>query len=134
MNLLPAIDRRTLRSYVDDLYNCSEARQDLLDNYSAIRDQLRAQELRGDLLERQLHDVRDFTGPIRQYVNQHYNNLRATLENAEQKVAEFQEELADPKGCLQEIPILKSSPLNITAARHAHQEKHQRQMALLKKS
>ena len=66
MNFLPEIDRRTLRSYVDDLYDCAEARQNLLDNYSVIHDQLRAQELCGDRLERQLHDVRDFAGPIRQ--------------------------------------------------------------------
>ena len=48
MNFLPVVDRRTLRSYIDDLYDCAEARQDMLDNFSAIQDQLRAQELRGD--------------------------------------------------------------------------------------
>ena len=60
MNFLPAVDRRTLRSYVDDLYGCAKTRQDLLGkNYSVIYDQLRAQELRVDRLEHQLHDVRD---------------------------------------------------------------------------
>ena len=118
MNFFPAFDRRTLRSYVDDLYECAEAHQDLLNNYSAIQDQLRAQELRGNRLKRRLHDVRDFAGPIRQYVNQRYNNLRDTLENAEHKVAEFQEELADQEERLQEILILKSALLKLNAAHH----------------
>ena len=82
MNFLPAVDRRTLRLYIDDLYNCAEARQDVLDDYSAIQPQLRAQELRGDRLECQIYEALDFAGPIRQFVSQHYNNLRDTLENA----------------------------------------------------
>ena len=109
MTFLPAIDLRTLRSYIDDLYDCAEARQYQLTNYSAIHDQLRAQEIRGDRLERQLRDVQEFAGPIRQFVNKQYNNLRDSLADAEQKIAEFQEELADQEERLQEIPILKSS-------------------------
>ena len=95
-----------MRSYGDDRHDYAEALQDLLDNNSAIQDQLRAQGLQGDCLERQLHDVSDFAVPIRQYVNQRFNNLRDTLEDAEQKVAEFQEELSDQEERLQEIPIL----------------------------
>ena len=105
----------------------------MLKNYSAILDQLRAQELRRYRLKRQLHDIEDFSGPIRQFVNHRYNNLRDTLEDAEQKVAEFEEELAAKEGRLQEIPILKSSLLKLNSARHADQVKHRRQMASLKK-
>ena len=65
-------------------------------------------------------------------MNQCYDKLRDTLENAEQKVTEFQEELADQEGRLQEIPILKSAFVKPNAASHADQEKHRRQMASLK--
>ena len=60
MSFLPAINKRTLRSYIDYLYDCAEARQDQLTGYSAIHDQLRAQEIRGDRLERQLRDIQEF--------------------------------------------------------------------------
>ena len=43
MNFLPEIDRRTLRSYIDDLFDFAESHQDVLDDYSAIQDQLKAQ-------------------------------------------------------------------------------------------
>ena len=89
MSFLPATNRRTLRSYIDDLFDCAETRQDVLDHYSAI------QELCGDRLERLLHDVQDLPGSIRKFVNQHYKNLRDTLKEAEKKVAGFQEELTD---------------------------------------
>ena len=65
----PAIDRRTLRSYIDDLHDCVKARQDFLDNNGAIYDQLKFQELRGDRLESQMHDIRDFAEPIQNFVN-----------------------------------------------------------------
>uniref|UniRef100_M4C4T7 Uncharacterized protein n=1 Tax=Hyaloperonospora arabidopsidis (strain Emoy2) TaxID=559515 RepID=M4C4T7_HYAAE len=134
VSFFPAIDRRTLRSYIDDLYDCAEARQDQLTDSSAIHDQLRAQEIRVDRLERQLRDVQEFAGPIRQFVNKQYNNLRDSLAGAEQKIAEFQEELADQEERLQEIPILTSSLLKLKAARHAEQEKHRCQLAILQTS
>ena len=31
MNFLPEVYRRTLRLYIDDRYDCAEARQDVLD-------------------------------------------------------------------------------------------------------
>ena len=40
MNFFTAVDRRALRSYIDDLFDCAESRQDVLDDYSAIQDQL----------------------------------------------------------------------------------------------
>ena len=64
-------------------------------------------------------------------MNQRYNNLRETLEDADQKVAEFQEELADQEERVQDIPILKSALLKLNAARHADQEKRRQQMASL---
>ena len=67
-------------------------------------------------------------------MNQCYNKLRDTLENAEQKVTEFQEELADQEGRLQEIPTLKSALLKPNAARHADQEKNRRQMRRYRRS
>ena len=57
--------------------------------------------------------------------------MRDSLADAEQKIAGFQEELADQKERLQEIPILKSSLLKLKAARHAEQGKHWRQLAIL---
>uniref|UniRef100_M4B774 Uncharacterized protein n=1 Tax=Hyaloperonospora arabidopsidis (strain Emoy2) TaxID=559515 RepID=M4B774_HYAAE len=131
VSFLPAINRRTLRSYIDDLYDCAEARQYQLTDYIAIHDRLRAQEIRGDRSERQLRDVQEFAGPIRQSVNKQYNNLRDSWADAEQKIAEFQEELADQEERLQEIPILKFSLLKLKAARHDEQEKHRCQLAIL---
>ena len=64
-------------------------------------------------------------------MNQRYNNLRETLEDADQKVAEFQEELADQEERVQDIPILKSALLKLNAALHADQEKRRQQMASL---
>ena len=131
MSFPPAIDHRTLRSYINDLYDCAEARQAQLNDYSVIHDQLIVQEIRGARLERQLHDVQEFAGPIRQFVNNQYNNLRDSLADAKQKIAEFQEELAGQEKRLQEIPILKSSFLKLKAARHVEQEKHRRQLAII---
>ena len=70
MSFLPAIDRRTLRSFIDDHYDCAEAHQDQVTDYSTIHDQLRAQEIRGNRLERQLRNVQEFAGPIRQIFEQ----------------------------------------------------------------
>ena len=55
-------------------------------------------------------------------MNKQYNNLCDSLADAEQKIAEFQEELADQEERLQEIPILKFSLLKLKAARHAKQQ------------
>uniref|UniRef100_M4BX72 Uncharacterized protein n=1 Tax=Hyaloperonospora arabidopsidis (strain Emoy2) TaxID=559515 RepID=M4BX72_HYAAE len=55
------------------------------------------------------------------------------LEDAEQKLTEFNEELVDQEGRLQKITIMKSTLLKLNATRHADKEKHQRQMELLKK-
>uniref|UniRef100_A0AAV1T6J0 Lebercilin domain-containing protein n=1 Tax=Peronospora matthiolae TaxID=2874970 RepID=A0AAV1T6J0_9STRA len=131
VNFLPAIDRHTLQSYINDLYDCAEAGQDQLASYCAIHDQLRAQEIRGARLERQLHDVQELARPIRQYVNERYNALRNSLADAEKKNDDFQEELAVQAERLQEIPILKSSILQLKKTRHSEQEKHRRQLASL---
>ena len=69
VNIFPAIDRHALQSYINDLYDCVEAGQDQLASYCAVHDQLRAQEIRGDRLEHQLHDVQEKARPIRQHVN-----------------------------------------------------------------
>ena len=130
----PAIYRRILQSYFDDLYDCAEARQDQLTDYSAINDRLRVYEIRGDRLEHQLRDVQEFASLIRRFVNKQYNSLRNSLAGAEQKIAEFQKELADQEERLQEIPILTSSLLKLKAARHAEQEKHRCQLAILQTS
>uniref|UniRef100_A0AAV1V4P4 Uncharacterized protein n=1 Tax=Peronospora matthiolae TaxID=2874970 RepID=A0AAV1V4P4_9STRA len=57
--------------------------------------------------------------------------MRDKLEDAEQKVAEFQDELDDREERLEEITILKSALLKLKTARHAEQEKHRRQLAAL---
>ena len=51
-------------------------------------------------------------------MSQRYNNPCDMLEDAEQKLTEFNEELADQEGRLQEIPILKSALLKLNAAHH----------------
>uniref|UniRef100_A0AAV1TGL2 Uncharacterized protein n=1 Tax=Peronospora matthiolae TaxID=2874970 RepID=A0AAV1TGL2_9STRA len=130
LNFLPAVDRRSLRSDINDLFDCAEARQDIQNDYGAMHDQLRAQELRGDRLKRQLHDVCEFLGPIRQYFNQRYHDMRDKLEDPERKVAEFQDELADREHAWRKS-ILKTALLKLKTARHAEQVKNRCQLAVL---
>ena len=132
---LPAVDRITLKTQIDSLFDCLENLLDpyVLNNYQLFREAVRFQESRCDRLEKEIAADRELAKSFVAYANQRYNSLRLELEDARKLAEDYRTELRSVDDYCQEIAALHSFLLQTTADRHKNQEKFQFQLAAIKK-
>ena len=118
------MDRVTLKTQIDSLFDCLKNRLDpyVLENYRLFRDAVRFQESRCDRLEKEIAADREMAKSFVAYANQRYNSLRLKLEDARKLAEDYRTELGSVDDYCQEIADLRSSLLQTTTARHKDQE------------
>ena len=132
---LSAVDRVTLKTQIDSLFDCLKNRLDpyVLENYRLFRDAVRFRESRCDRLEKEIAADREMAKSFVAYANQRYNSLRLKLEDARKLAEDYRTELRSVDDYCQEIAALRSFLLQTTADRHKDQEKFQFQLAAIEK-
>ncbi|CAI5732016.1 unnamed protein product [Peronospora farinosa] len=123
------MDRAALKAQIDQLYDCLDTQQDVLDNYEALYDVLHSQETRCARLEREIQADCELAGSFAKFVSYKYNFLCCELQIATRSAEEYRQELEQIGQLEMEIADLRSSLLDATAARHKAEERFQFQLA-----
>ena len=127
------VDRATLDAAIDAFYLRLDLQQTVIDRYQSMETALKQQLVRNRQLNDDLQELRTSASPFVQFAKSKYDRLRALYEEEAKRSEPFREALADWINQTALVEHLKSKILQTVRARHAAQEKANREIAGIRK-
>ena len=128
-----SIDQATLSAAIASLYLRLDLQQAVVDRYQSMETALEQLMIQNRQLSEDLQELRTSASPFVQFVQSKYDCLRARYEDEVKQSDAFREALADRVDQTALIEHLKSQLIRIVRARHAAQEKADREVAGVRK-